>query len=125
MALKKQNGEEAWKQDRNLNAPSEAAQSYSTPLVVTEGDRETLVILGADHVTAQDVANGQELWRVSGLNPTGQQFFRSISSPVISNGIVVAPYARGSTLTAIKLGGAGDVTKSNVAWSKDKLGADV
>lgn len=124
-AFNKSTGDEAWKHDRNLDAPSEAAQSYSTPVLLTEGGKETLVVLGADHVTAHNAADGTELWRVGGLNPTGQQFFRSISSPVVSNGIVVAPYARGSTMTAIKLGGSGDVTKEKIAWSKEKLGADV
>jgi outer membrane protein assembly factor BamB len=124
-AFDKSTGKQAWKQDRNLGAPSEAAQSYSTPVVVNDGGKEILVVLGADHVTAHDAKSGAELWRVGGLNPTGQQYFRSISSPVVSDGIVVAPYARGSTLTAIKLGGKGDVTKTHIAWSKDKLGADV
>ena len=124
-AIDKQTGKPAWKQDRDLNAPSEAAQSYSTPLVLEEGDRETLVVLGADHVTAHNAATGAEIWRVGGLNPTEQKFFRSISSPVVCGDVVVSPYARGSTLTGIKLGGRGDVTRQNVAWFRDKLGADV
>jgi len=124
-AFDKQTGKPKWKQDRNLKAPSEAAQSYSTPVVLTDNGVEQIVVLGADHVTAHQASDGKELWRVGGLNPTGQQFFRSIASPVVSNGIVVAPYARGSTLTAIRLGGSGDITKSHVLWTKDKLGADV
>jgi outer membrane protein assembly factor BamB len=125
VAFEKDSGKQAWKQDRNLGAPSEAAQSYSTPVVLKDGDREILVVLGADHVTAHDAKNGAELWRVGGLNPSGQQFFRSISSPVVIDGIVVAPYARGSTLTGIRLGGKGDVTKTHVVWTNNKLGADV
>lgn len=124
-AFDKETGKPAWKQDRNLDAPSEAAQSYSTPVLVQEEGRETLVVLGADHVTAHNAATGKELWRVGGLNPTGQMYFRSISSPVVSDGIVVAPYARGATVTAIRLGGSGDVTKTHIAWTRDKLGADV
>lgn len=124
-AFDKGTGKEVWKYDRNLNAPSEAAQSYSTPVVLKVKNGEVLVVLGADHVTAHSAGNGKEIWRVGGLNPTGHQYFRSISSPVISDGIVVAPYARGATLTGIRLGGTGDVTKTHVAWTKDKLGADV
>ncbi len=124
-AFDKETGKQAWKQDRNLDAPSEAAQSYSTPVVVNDGGREILVVLGADHVTAHDAKIGAELWRVGGLNPGGEKFFRSIASPVVIDGMVVAPYARGSTLTGIRLGGGGDVTKTHVAWSKNKLGADV
>ena len=123
-------GKLIWKQDRMLDAPEEAAQSYSTPLVVAgkteQGEpAELLVVLGADHVTAHDAANGKELWRVGGLNPTGQKFFRSIASPVLADDLVIAPYARGATITAIRRGGSGDVTASHVAWVRTDLGADV
>ena len=125
VAYEKDSGKQAWKQDRNLGAPSEAAQSYSTPVVLKNGVTELLVVLGADHVTAHDASSGKELWRVGGLNPTGHQYFRSIASAVVADGIVVAPYARGASLTAVKLGGTGDVTKSHVAWTLEGLGADV
>lgn len=124
-AFKKASGEVAWKQARNLDAPEEAAQSYSTPVVLTEGGRETLIVLGADHVTAHDAATGRELWRFGGLNPTGHKYFRSIASPAVSDGIVVAPYARAATITGIRLGGSGDVTSSHIAWKKEGLGTDV
>jgi len=125
VAFNKETGKQAWKADRDLDAPSEAAQSYSTPVVASDRGREILVVLGADHVTAHDAATGKELWRVGGLNPTGHQYFRSIASPVVVDGMVVAPYARGATLTGIRLGGTGDVTNTHVAWTKEKLGADV
>jgi outer membrane protein assembly factor BamB len=125
VAFEKESGKVAWKQDRNLGAPEEAAQSYSTPVVLTEDGQETLVVLGADHVTAHDAANGQEIWRVGGLNPTGHKYFRSIASPVVHRGIVVAPYARMETVTGIKLGGRGDVTSSHVVWTKRGNGSDV
>jgi len=82
-------------------------------------------VLGADHVTAHDAADGRELWRVGGLNPEGNRLFRSIASPVAVGDLIVAPYARGSTLTAIRRGGKGDVTDSHVAWVRKDLGADV
>jgi outer membrane protein assembly factor BamB len=84
-----------------------------------------LVVLGADHVTGHDAASGRELWRVGGLNPGGEGFFRSIASPVVIDGIAVAPYARGKTLTAIRLDGQGDVTETHVAWFKEEHSADV
>ena len=118
VAFEKATGQVAWKEDRILGAPEEAAQSYSTPVVLSEKGKETLVVLGADHVTAHDAANGKELWRVGGLNPTNHKYFRSIASAVVHNGIVVAPYARMESVTAVKLGGSGDVTASHVAWTK-------
>jgi outer membrane protein assembly factor BamB len=129
-AFDRATGKLLWKQDRLLGAPEEAAQSYSTPLVVA-GDAakgepaEMIVVLGADHVTAHDAADGREIWRVGGLNPGGERFFRSIASPVIAGDHVIAPYARGSTLTAIRRGGKGDVTATHVAWVRKDLGADV
>lgn len=125
VAFEKATGKVAWKEDRNLGAPEEAAQSYSTPVVLNDNGKETLVVLGADHVTAHDAANGKEIWRVGGLNPTGHKYFRSIASAVVHNGIVVAPYARAETVTAIKLGGSGDVTASHVVWTKKGNGSDV
>jgi outer membrane protein assembly factor BamB len=125
VAFDKGSGKEAWKQDRNLDAPVEAAQSYTTPVVLTDNGQEMIIVLGADHVTAHRASDGKETWRVGGLNPTQNGYFRSISSPVAADGMVVAPYARGNSLTAIRLGGAGDVTKSHIVWSKRDLGADV
>lgn len=117
VAFDKLSGQVAWKHDRMLDAPVEAAQSYTTPLVVQAGGRETVLVVGADHATAHDAANGDELWRVGGLNPSGNKYFRSISSPVLAGDLLVAPYARGGSLTAIRLGGSGDVTQSHVAWT--------
>ena len=125
-AFGKSDGKVAWIRDRNLEAPLEAAQSYTTPIVMKRGNSERLLVLGADHVTAHDVATGKELWRVGGLNPSGQKYFRSISSPVIAGNLLLAPYSRGNTLTAIRLGGSGDVTESHVAWiNKGGAAADV
>jgi outer membrane protein assembly factor BamB len=129
-AFDRATGSLLWKQDRMLDAPEEAAQSYSTPVVVAgSADKgepaEMLVVLGADHVTAHDAATGREIWRAGGLNPTGHKFFRSIASPVVAGDLVIAPYARGETITAIRRGGTGDVTRSHVAWVRTDLGADV
>lgn len=125
VGLEKETGKVAWKIDRNLGAPVEAAQSYTTPVVVSQNGKKLIVILGADFVTAHNAADGKELWRCGGFNPTGHKYYRSISSPVVAEGMVFAPYARGSTLTAVKLGGTGDVTKSHRAWNFKGASADV
>lgn len=124
-AFSKTDGKLLWKHDRDLGAPEEAAQSYSTPILVNDGQQDLVVVLGADHVTAHSLKDGHEVWRVGGLNPTGHKYFRSIASPSFGDGVVVAPYARGESLTAIKLGGAGDVTKSHILWENESTSADV
>ena len=125
VALDPATGEVAWKADRELGAPEEAAQSYTTPAVMTHGGVEQLVTVGADHVTSHDAKTGEELWRVGGLNPTQDAYFRSIASPAAAGGLVIAPYARGESVTAIRLGGRGDVTDSHVAWHREGVGSDV
>ena len=124
-AFEKQTGKLLWMHERELGAPEEAAQSYATPVVVPHDDFDELVVLGADHVTAHDGRTGEELWRLSGLNPTGHKYFRSIASAAVGAGIVVAPYARGNSLTAVRMGGKGDVTKSHVIWANEETSADV
>lgn len=130
VAFDKNSGEVAWKVDRMMDAPKEANQTYSTPQVFEYEGVEQFVVLGADHVTCHRTSDGKEIWRVGGLNPSQNGFFRSISSPVVAGDYVIAPYARGSSLTAIRLGGMGDVTDSHVVWEdsgdeRNPTGADV
>lgn len=124
LALDKATGKEVWKEPRDLGAPSEAAQSYSTPLVLERDGKEIIVVLGADHVTSHDAATGKRRWLVGDMNPEQNKYFRSIASPVVTGNTVVAPYARGDSLTAISMGGSGDVTGSHVRWTGE-ISADV
>lgn len=126
-AFNRADGKLLWKHDRKTDAPKEAAQSYTTPIVTTNPDgKEVIIVTGADYVTCHDTSdNGAELWRVGSLNPEANGYFRSISSSVAADGIVVAPYARGGTLTAIKMGGKGNVTDSHVLWTSPDTSADV
>ncbi len=126
-AFNRTDGTVLWKHDRGTDAPEEAAQSYTTPIVTTNSDgKEVIIVTGADYVTCHDVAdNGAELWRVGTLNPESDKYFRSISSSVAGEGIVIAPYARGGTLTAIKMGGSGNVTDSHVLWTNPETSSDV
>lgn len=119
VAVDKKSGKVQWKAERDLGAPEEAAQSYTTPQVISGDGSETIYTLGADHLTAHDAANGEELWRVGGFNPAGEKYFRSIASPVITEGIIVCPYSRGKTLTGIRL------SDHEVIWHRDDHGSDV
>ena len=125
IAYDKLTGAKAWQVDRNLSAPLESNQSYTTPCVVNVDGSERLIVLGADHFTAHDLQDGHELWRVGDLNPDQHKMFRSISSPVASETTVFGCYARGNSLTAIRLGGSGDVTDTHVAWRRSGNFADV
>ncbi len=118
VAFDKVTGSVAWKVDRMMDVPEEANQTYSTPLVIDRDGKQLLVVLGADHVTGHDANDGRELWRVGGFNPDNSGYNRSIASPVYVDGIIVAPYDRGKTLTAISCDG-------DVLWRDDAISADV
>lgn len=124
VSFDRKSGEVNWKQDRNLNAPRESAQSYTTPIVVGEGGDQTILVLGADYVTGHDADSGKELWKFGTLNPNHEQYWRSIASAAIADGYLFAPYARGGSLTAIKLGGQGDVTESHAHWMVPGISSD-
>lgn len=125
-AFDKQTGDEIWNVDRMLDAPEEAAQSYTTPLAVTVNDTKAIAVMGADHLTLHRSDNGTELGRLGGFNPTGHKFFRSISSPVVDGDVIVCPYARGSSLTAVRMTdlveGKG---QDSIAWFLEDSGSDV
>lgn len=123
VALDKVTGKELWKADRWLDVREEANQSYTTPTIVHLKQGDALVTVGADHVTAHAVTDGKLLWKLGGFNPKNDGYFRSISSPVASDGLVFCPYARGSTLTAVKTD-VGLSDEARVAWRKD-FGSDV
>lgn len=126
VALDKETGEQIWKQDRQLGAPKEAAQSYTTPLKVTIDGRDAVATMGADHLTLHELESGDEIAKLGGFNPAQEEFFRSISSPVADGNIIVCPYARGATLTAVDMDrlaqGAGEEA---IVWFRDALGSDV
>lgn len=123
VALDKKTGKELWKADRWLDVREEANQAYTTPTLVTLDGTPAIVTVGADHVTAHDSRNGELLWKLGGFNPSNDGYFRSIASPVVSDDVVICPYARGSTLTGVKAGKAiGDTER--VAWRLD-IGSDV
>ncbi len=126
VAFDKSSGEELWKTDRMLGAPEEAAQSYSTPLAVKVKGKDAIAVMGADHLTLHDASNGRELGQLGGFNPGGEKFFRSISSPVAEGNLIVCPYARGDTLTAVHMDQLADGKgKDAIAWFRDDLGSDV
>ncbi len=125
VAFDKTSGDELWKTSRQYECRKETDQSYATPLIAKSGDAEHVVTWGADHLTAHDVKTGELVWECGGFNPNNEALWRVIATPSISDGIAVVPYGRAKRLAAVRLGGEGDVTKTNRLWEKEGLGADV
>jgi outer membrane protein assembly factor BamB len=109
VALDKKTGKEAWRKERKVEI------SWATPILVNAGKRDELITLGNQVIVAYDPANGQELWTARGLKSN------AVPSPVAGHGFVYAPTGYPTKLVmAIRPGGAGDVSASNIAWTYEK-----
>lgn len=116
-ALHKASGKLAWKTPRSgkLREQPDVRKAYCTPLAVSVGGQDQLIIPGADWVYGYEPLTGKELWRVGYLG------FSTVPRPVTGHGLVyICTGFMRSELWAIRLGGVGDVTTSHVAWKSTK-----
>lgn len=125
LSLDKATGEVAWKADRNYASGRETPQSYTTPQLITEGNRKTIVVWGADHLTGHDPATGQLIWSYGGFNPEKRSAWRTIASAVHYQGVVMVPFGRGRFTSAMKTGITGNMTEEGFLWQKTGIGTDV
>lgn len=123
LAAAGENGKTIWKVERPTDARRESPDSYSTATLAEVEGETLLIVSGADYVTAHDLKTGRERWRAAGLNPNKATNFRTIASPLVVGGIVLAP-SRRKPFIAFRTNGEGDVTDSNRLWSTD-YGPDV
>ena len=121
MALDKLTGQQLWRVERPTDAPREAPDAYTTPALLERGGRREIVVTGADYVTGHDPADGRELWRVSGLNPTANPMQRIVASPVIAGRRIFVP-SRVRPLLALEATAAEGPPRR--IWSMDR-GPDV
>jgi outer membrane protein assembly factor BamB len=123
MRIDGKSGKTVWRVERPTKAITESPDSYTTPALLQHGGTTEIVISGGDVVTGHDPASGKELWRMDGLNPDNNPFYRIIASPVVVGDIIIAP-TRERPMLAIKAGGRGDITRTHRLWSFDN-GPDV
>lgn len=108
VALDTGTGRIRWKTHRR----EPADQAYTTPLVIRVGDRDQLISVGAYRAAAYEPATGQEIWRVSYGDG-----FSNVPRPVFGHGLVyIATGFQQPAILAVRPDGAGDVTRSHVAW---------
>lgn len=123
IALDAATGKTVWKTPRNVKFSSEDPdrhKAFSTPLLIDTPAGKQLVACGADFAMAYDPATGREIWRAN--YPGG---YSTASGPVVVAGLVLvnSGYNRPRIL-AVRPDGKGDVTKTHVAWSLDRGGAN-
>lgn len=99
--LDKLTGETVWEIDRVTDADFECKHSYASPFIYSHGDRQFLVVHGADCTTGHSLQTGEELWRLNELNGpsdvNAQQHdptFRFVSSPAVGDGYIIVPTAK-------------------------------
>jgi outer membrane protein assembly factor BamB len=113
IALDAKDGKQRWKTARS-SKPAKTF-SFSTPLVIDVDGKKQILSPGSDMLGSYDPSTGKEIWRV---HYTG---YSVIPRPVFGHGLIFlsTSYDR-AKLLAIKPGGTGDVTDTNIAWTMDK-----
>jgi outer membrane protein assembly factor BamB len=101
-------GRQLWRTNRN------AGVGWGTPVAITAGDHDEIIVNGEREVYAYDPASGRELWRCGGTT------FEVIPTPVAGYGMVFCSSGRAGPTLAIRPGGRGDVTNTHVAWTSPK-----
>lgn len=111
-ALDASSGKVQWKTPRNT--PARNKFSFATPLLIEANGERQLISPGSGMVGGYDPETGKELWRVR-----YGEGYSVITRPVFAHGLLflTSSYDR-SVLYAVKPGGRGDLTESNIAWSQ-------
>jgi outer membrane protein assembly factor BamB len=103
-ALDTRTGETRWRTDRS------ASVGWGTPIAVTVGDHDELIVSSQRHVRSYDPSTGEELWNCGG------NLFEVIPTPAVGHGLIFCSSGRAGPTLAIKPGGRGDVTDTHVEW---------
>ena len=111
VALDKMTGKQKWFVERDTGAKGEPADSYTTPLLFKNNDHSELIVFGGNVLDAYDPATGKKLWHCHAFKGN-----RVISGPTLIGDTVYAIEGMKGPLYAVKAGGAGDVTATNVRW---------
>ncbi|MDA0810094.1 MAG: PQQ-like beta-propeller repeat protein [Planctomycetota bacterium] len=113
LAVDKLTGDTLW------TAQREQQRGWSTPILIEAVGRRELVVQGHTGIRAYNPANGEEYWRTTGTKGRG--------TPTVTpaNGLVYVIPGRGPSIFAVKPGGKGDVTASNVVWNQPRKGRDL
>lgn len=127
VGLDKHTGRTVWKTDRSVewndaDVPGQMARdgdlrkAHSTPLIVHYNGKTQLISTGAKAAYGYDPLTGKEIWRVR------YPAWSAAPRPVSDQGLGFFVTGHGQTeLMAVRLGGQGDVTDSQVAWKYDSM----
>jgi outer membrane protein assembly factor BamB len=117
-------GRNLWRHVRPTDAVSEAQEAYTTPIPWEGTGGPEILVVGGNYVTAHSPATGEELWRCGGLNARGERFWRVVPSPVVAEGMIIACGPKRDPVLAIRDGGKGLVTDTELAWQFKEFPSD-
>jgi outer membrane protein assembly factor BamB len=132
-AINKRTGETVWKTEEDTGyGQSKGGEakggntyigSWTTPVIMKVDGNDQVLVSWPKRLAAYDPKTGNEIWRCLGLNPL------VYTSPIYSEGIVVAMGGFGGMSIAVRAGGEGDVTESRRLWhhprTKQRIGSGV
>jgi outer membrane protein assembly factor BamB len=107
IALEKATGKIRWRTE-----PRVKRISHITPLLISDGKREQVVVSGSDETASYDPQTGRQLWWCKGPSDV------AVAGMCFGDGLLfTAAGYPDRTRMAIRTDGSGDVTDSHVAWS--------
>lgn len=121
-ALDKATGKTVWKTDRSAEwndlgadgkpqGNGDFRKAYSTPLIADCGGKYQIFCPAAKALYSYDPLTGKELWKVR------HNCFSAAARPVYANGLAfMLTGLMEAEMVAVRVGGQGDVTGSQVAW---------
>jgi outer membrane protein assembly factor BamB len=103
-AVDKATGKDIWKVERKSDGVAENLDSYTSPVIWRKGKDAYLITHGNDYAIAHSLEDGQEIWRVGGLNPKEKyrRDLRFVSSPVATPDLIVIPSAKDHGVVGLK-----------------------
>jgi outer membrane protein assembly factor BamB len=106
ISLQGASGRILWERSRPVPA------SWATPIVAEAAGKTQIITLANPWVIGYAAAGGEELWRAQLLES------EVVPSPVFAGGLIFL-LSPGAKLMALRPDGAGDVTKTHMAWSAE------
>lgn len=125
LAFDPKTGAVAWEKERNYKTPPECDHSYATPTLIEHKGKEAILVWGAERLSAHSAKDGEMHWVSTGFNPKQKKNWVVVGSQVVVGDIAIVPYGRGTHMKGVRMGGAGDITESNLLWTRTDTGCFV
>ena len=125
LAFDPKTGQVTWEKERNYKTPPECDHSYATPTLIEHEGKEAILVWGAERLSAHSAKDGEMHWVSTGFNPKQKKNWVVVGSQVVVGDIAIVPYGRGTHMKGIRMGGTGDITESNLLWTRTDTGCFV